>query len=428
MLVLQETLLPAEALLPSPSLVRAIAVFAPIAAVLLLAAVRGLPPLRLAAALLATAWSAAVLYPLNLAAIHLGWWRFSAEGAVADGVPVDLWLGWALLWGAVPALLPLRVPAPVVVAAAAWTDLALMPWGASVVHLGEHWVPAIGLALALCLVPSLLLARATERGTAPTARVWAQIVLAGAFMLALPLHLLDLAVPWPPPAAGFPLQAAALAVLPGVAAAREFAAAGGTPLPFDPPRRLVTGGPYAYVRNPMQLSVVLAFLAAAAVAADPRPLLGAVIAAAYGAGLASWHEGEQLRAAHGRAWNVYRQGVRVWLPRWRPWPGRPAARLFAAGDCATCHQVGEWFALRGPVALVVLPAARHPGHLRRITYEADDGIRAYGIAAVARAMEHLNLGWALAGWALALPGVRHLVQMCTDALGPALPLPEGPRA
>jgi protein-S-isoprenylcysteine O-methyltransferase Ste14 len=41
----------------------------------------------------------------------------------------------------------------------------------------------------------------------------------------------------------------------GIWATRHFAAHGkGTPLPLDPTRALVTSGPYAYVRNPMQIS------------------------------------------------------------------------------------------------------------------------------------------------------------------------------
>ncbi len=34
----------------------------------------------------------------------------------------------------------------------------------------------------------------------------------------------------------------------------------GTPAPFDPPRKLVTQGPYAHVRNPMMIGVWLVLL------------------------------------------------------------------------------------------------------------------------------------------------------------------------
>jgi protein-S-isoprenylcysteine O-methyltransferase Ste14 len=37
----------------------------------------------------------------------------------------------------------------------------------------------------------------------------------------------------------------------------------GTPAPFDPPRKLVTRGPYRYVRNPMYIGAGIALLGAA---------------------------------------------------------------------------------------------------------------------------------------------------------------------
>ncbi|MEV0198586.1 isoprenylcysteine carboxylmethyltransferase family protein, partial [Nonomuraea sp. NPDC050691] len=120
----------------SAALVRAVAVMGPLLAVAAIVAVRRPEEPRIAAALLATGWNALTLSGVNALALHLGWWSFHAEGAVALGVPVDLLLGWAVLWGAVPALAAPGAPVPLTAAALVWLDLALMPAARPVLVLG----------------------------------------------------------------------------------------------------------------------------------------------------------------------------------------------------------------------------------------------------------------------------------------------------
>jgi protein-S-isoprenylcysteine O-methyltransferase Ste14 len=94
-----------------------------------------------------------------------------------------------------------------------------------------------------------------------------------------------------------------------------FASVGkGTPAPFDPPRRLVTRGPYRFVRNPMDLGGGLT-LAGAALFFGSWPLL------AY-SGLYFWathlfivrYEEPTLRKTFGPAYQAYARRV------WRRWP------------------------------------------------------------------------------------------------------------
>lgn len=421
-----------------------------------------------AAMIVASGWALLTLVPLNLVAQRLGWWTFHADGAVWQGIPVDLLLAWVLLWGALPALMLRLLPVPLVTGLLVWLDVILMPLAEPVVVLGRLWLLGEILGAALCLIPALMLAFWTRRRQLVHARTWAQAVLAFGLMVALPLYALATAPglsarlgaltggaatpspdaagvtrqpweswpaggawsPWEPWLAGefwahwaaspealtIGLQLLALLCLPGLAAAREFAAVGhGTPLPYDPPTRLVTSGPYAYVRNPMQLTIVLVYLVLGAL--QPPLLLGALVAFTYGAGFASWHEGGQLRAAFGADWDTYRAGVRAWWPRWRPWEGRARGALYVAMDCGMCRGLGSWVAARGPTALTMRPAADHPEVLYRLTYENEEGVRWSGVAALARAMDHLNLGWAMAGWALSLPVLRHFAQLCGDAFG-----------
>ncbi|MFI6540188.1 methyltransferase family protein [Nonomuraea sp. NPDC050547] len=397
----------------SAALIRGLGLMLPLAAVLvaaLLAARAGrLGPPRAAAAILATGWNAMVLMAVNQG----GWWTFHAEGGTLAGVPLDLLLGWALLWGALPALAFPDAPPALGAAGLAWFDLAVMPLAEPVVVLGPDWLYGEAVAVGLALVPGLLLIRWTVRGTLPMARAGFQVVLAVGLGVVAPVLLLGV---WRQPAWVLALMAQALAVpfVMGASAVREFArTGGGTPFPYDPPRRLVTGGPYAYVRNPMQVAMTAGYVLLAVL--DVRFLAAAAISLAYGAGLAAWHEGEQLTRRFGADWAAYRAAVRAWLPRRRP--AAVPATVYVAATCGQCSQVGAWIERRGPVALRVVAAETHPAGLRRITYERADGLRAQGVAAVAHVLTHIHLGWALAGWLLLLPCLNGFAQLCVDALG-----------
>jgi hypothetical protein len=82
-----------------------------------------------------------------------------------------------------------------------------------------------------------------------------------------------------------------------------------------------------------------------------------------------------------------------------------------------CRGLGAWIARRNPIGLDIAAAELHPSRLlNRITYECQ-GYEDEGVAALARAFEHINLGWALAGCAMRLPVVRGFLQLVVDAAG-----------
>jgi len=65
----------------------------------------------------------------------------------------------------------------------------------------------------------------------------------------------------------------------------------------------------------------------------------------------------------------------------------------------------------------VRSAAEAPRPLTRLGYAGADGEAASGVAALARALEHVNLGWAMVAWAVQLPGVVRFLQVVVDAVG-----------
>ena len=159
----------------------------------------------------------------------------------------------------------------------------------------------------------------------------------------------------------------------GLTAVQEFVERGeGTPVPFDPPRRLVTTGIYAFVRNPMQVSAIVLLLLLGLFVENLWIAAAGVMAHIYSAGLAGWDEDEDLVDRFGDGWREYKKQVRRWFPRFRPWyPSETVvARLYVSESCGMCSQVGAWFVRQGARGLSILPAEHHPsGSLTRITYE-----------------------------------------------------------
>jgi protein-S-isoprenylcysteine O-methyltransferase Ste14 len=91
----------------------------------------------------------------------------------------------------------------------------------------------------------------------------------------------------------------------------------GTPAPFDPPRRLVTAGPYRFVRNPMYLGAVLT-LGGAALFYQSSALLWYCVAFAVVTHLfVVLYEEPVLRSLFGAQYIDYCERATRWWPRGR---------------------------------------------------------------------------------------------------------------
>lgn len=420
------------------TMLRAASLYLPIAATAALWRLRRPGRSERAGLLLAAAWNLVALAALQAGAREAGWWHFDARGGLLLGMPVDLYLGWVLLWSAIPLLAAPRLPLAATAALFLGLDLAAMPRLAPLVQLAPHWLAGEAVGCALCLVPAQLLARWTRDGTHLAGRATLQAcIFAGLTLFLLPAVILEqTGGGWRPlldrPAwlSSLVLQLLAVPGMLGLAAVQELAARGhGTPLPFDPPSRLVTSGPYAYVANPMQIAGVLLLTAWGIVLGNPWVAAAGPMCHFYAAGFAARDEDGDLAGRFGGRYRAYRREVRAWLPRWRPWhpslvtattpSAAPAARLYLAESCLPCSQLRAWLAARRPTALDLLAAEDHPGReLVRITYDPADGSpEEEGVAALARALEHLHLGYALLGWTARLPLLRPALQLLADAAG-----------
>jgi protein-S-isoprenylcysteine O-methyltransferase Ste14 len=125
-----------------------------------------------------------------------------------------------------------------------------------------------------------------------------------------------------PPAAlvalGAVLLAAGVAVL--LHAFARFVFEGiGTPAPLAPTERLVVGGLYRHVRNPMYVAVAATIIGQAALLGRPALLLYAALFMASVATFVRLYEEPVLTQRFGAEYEAYRAGVPAWWPRLHPW-------------------------------------------------------------------------------------------------------------
>ena len=146
-------------------------------------------------------------------------------------------------------------------------------------------------------------------------------------------------VPWlltgwdqhvPPPNAavrlvGVGLIAGGAAVLLG-AFARFVFEGRGTPAPVAPTQRLVVGGLYRHVRNPMYLAVTATIFGQALLLGRVELIVYAALFLGTTAMFVRVYEEPTLRAQYGAEYDAYRRAVPGWWPRLKPWD--------AAGDSA----------------------------------------------------------------------------------------------
>lgn len=372
---------------------------------------------RVPAAFLAGLWVWLVVHAVEATT---DWWTFAQAPVSLLDVPLEVSLGWALLWGVLPVLA--GGPTWLWLAGLAWVDLVAMSHAGPLVRLTDGWLLGEGLLLAVGLAPALWLGRATVARRRLPARVLLQAVLfTGVFGWLVPTVVLTRqemgwadVVDHSYAVSSLLLTAAVVVSTPALAAVAELARAGGTPYPWDPPDRLVTTGPYAYVANPMQLGFTGLMVVMTLASGSSALGTATIFAVTFSVVLAERHE-QAMLSARWEDYADYRRHVRAWLPRWRPHVPVPAT-LWVSESCSLCSATGAVIGRGSPSGLSRRPAESSPVPLTRMRWESAQD-HSDGVAAFARALEHTALPWAWLGWWMRLPGVQQWLQVAADACG-----------
>jgi protein-S-isoprenylcysteine O-methyltransferase Ste14 len=415
------------------TMVRIATLYLPLAAAIFAALLHPRRQRMFAGCLVSLLWALPALLVLQRINLIEHWWSFQVVGPSLLGMPLECYFGWAILWGLVPQLTFRALSLPGVVVLMGALDLWMMPLATPLLQLPQHWRMGELVAIVLVLLPAVCIARWTMQQTHLALRALVQVVTAGMLFLFLLPEVTFALRPtaglrsvWQPLLEMQPVfrqiavQLILMLAVPGLSAVAEFAQRGfGTPIPYDPPKRLVTTGIYRYCANPMQISCMVVMLLWAAVLRSPWLVVAAVVAALYSAGIAHWDEERDLADRFGDPWRSYRKFVPNWRLRWRPYHHGPDATLYIARSCGPCSEIRRWIEQRHPLGLALIDAESLPaGSINRLRYDSADGTAPVeGVVAFCRALEHLNLGWAYCGMTLRLPIVHQAVQLLMDASG-----------
>jgi protein-S-isoprenylcysteine O-methyltransferase Ste14 len=89
---------------------------------------------------------------------------------------------------------------------------------------------------------------------------------------------------------------------------------GGTPAPFDPPRRFVARGPYRFIRNPMYMGGFAVLAGYGLVLHSPAIVCLSLVMVGCAHLFVVWYEEPGLERRFGEDYRAYRRAVRRWLP------------------------------------------------------------------------------------------------------------------
>jgi len=370
-------------------------------------------------------WCFSTVFVLNQIALELNWWSYSAQTLTLDLVPIDILLGWSLLWAGVLYPLMRKLNVLFLVSVVFVIDIVVMPSFTQLFELGNYWLIGEAVGILFCLVPGFYLAKSTETDSNVELRSFLLAIAAcGILLYIIPIAILELSQKsW---REAFALSSfekniyfnlLLILALIGFSANYEFSKIGrGTPLPFYPPKKIVKTGIYAYLANPMQVILLLTFTILSIAYQSYAMTGGIAMTLAYCLGIVRLWNKENIAKQFPQSWSRYKENVNNWWPRFTPYVPQ-SAQLYFSAECEICQSTKAFFAERKLHNLDLLNADSYPGEcISKSSYIHPDGFEETGVKAIARGLEHINIFFAFYAWLMRLPGIAHFLQFLLDTL------------
>ncbi len=380
----------------------------PLGLVVAMVKVRKLPARAQLGGLFAFLFGVAMVFVTHSIAIQMGWWHYGWDALMLNEIPADILIGGAVLFGpglyfSFPTTKPLMICLPIIIGLHGTIFSSLEP----LVFAGPRWFLGVVFVFLVAHLPAIYLAKWTEEDRNLPMRCALLAIMTGGMIFAIVPSLVMQAMGGVWDIIDRPVWAISLAVVTlgvvsaiGVSANQSLCLQGdGTPIPLDPTKRLVTTGIYAYVSNPMQLSAALVFLVLGVFLMNIWIMAAAVMAWIFVQGMVRWHHRHDLLKRFPEGWPEYKENVREWRPRWKPWTKEMAVLELNARRSVLRKILSQAMGLdvretSGPT-----------------TYENQQNLRNFqGLSAVLVALTHVNFAWMIFAATLLIPllAIQHL--------------------
>lgn len=368
-------------------------------------------------------WVSFALGIVNYICVEYNLWSYISKKTLPLKMPFDLYFIWVIFWAIVPVYIFKGKHTLILTLVLFWLDIVLMPEleRLGIIKLYSNWyIGEIALIL-LVWLPSYLWAKLYYNQTHLKWRSAFQVAIMGILLfLILPytikhytnqnFNLQNFNI--------YSIQIIFILALPSLIAVIDLAVKGkGTPFPYDNTNKLVKNGVYGYCKNPIQWSFTIIFIPLAIIYNSWLLAAGLLVSIAYAISISNPQEKDDMIKRFGQEWVEYKNKVPSWRFLWKP-KNYPKGIIYFKKGCNQCEGLKQWFSKKNSFNLTIEFSEKYKNStIQQVTYIDYNGIEYKSIAAIAHALEHINLAYASLGWFMRFPIIKTILQTIIDAMG-----------